>query len=140
MKKWLFGFDDLSTGGFGSWGLLVLRVGVGLNMMLSHGLGKLTNLLSGQTQFADPFGVGPTLSLVLAVFAEFLCSAAVVLGLFTRAAVIPLGITMLTAILFIHADDPWQRKEFAMMFFIPYLTLLLAGPGRFSLDYAFFKK
>ena len=107
---------------------------------MTGGWGKLTRLGSGELQFADPFGLGPSVTLALAIFAEVFCSAALILGLLTRLAVIPLAVTMLTAIFIIHADDPWQKQEFAMMFLIPYLTLFFTGAGRFSLDYLLGRK
>lgn len=134
MRRWPFVFSDQRESLLASWGLLLLRLGVGIDMMVNHGYGKLMRLSESPIQFSDPYGFGPALSLYLAVFAEFFCSIALALGLFTRAAVIPLAVTMLTALFIVHADDPWQRKELAFMFLMPYLTIFLAGPGRFSLD------
>lgn len=134
MRNWLFGFDDRREIALANWGLFFLRVGVGANMIISHGWGKLMRLGNSPVQFADPFGLGPAVTLYFAVLAEVFCSLALIFGIFTRLATIPLIITMATAMLIIHADDPWQRQEFAMMFLIPFITLLLAGPGRFSLD------
>ena len=42
---------------------------------------------------------------------------------------------MLVAIFVAHASDPWAKKELAFMYLVPALTLLLTGPGRFSLDW-----
>jgi len=117
-----------------SFGLLILRVGIGLTMAFSHGWGKLGRLGDDPIKFADPFGTGPAVALGLAVFAEFFCALAVVLGVATRAAVIPLIITMLTAALIIHGDDPFGKKELALMYVTPLLTLLFTGPGRYSVD------
>jgi len=121
-------------------GLLILRLGFGLMMAFGHGLGKLTGFGERATEFSDPLGVGSTMSMALVVFAEFFCSLAVVLGFATRAAVVPLAITMLVAVLVIHGDDPWKKQEFAMLYLVPYLTLLLTGPGRYSLDQVLFGK
>lgn len=118
-------------------GLLILRVSVGLMMAFGHGWGKLAGFGERAAQFADPYGFSPTVSMALAVFAEFFCSLALALGFVTRAAVIPLMITMLTAVLIIHADDPWGRKEMALMYLIPFVTILIAGPGKYSLDRMF---
>jgi putative oxidoreductase len=41
---------------------------------------------------------------------------------------------MLVAAFIVHGDDPFQKKELALLFLTPFLALLLAGPGRFSLD------
>lgn len=119
--------------------LLLLRVGAGL-MMLTHGFPKLQKLLSGQFNFADPFGLGEAISLGLAVFAEFFCSILVILGLGTRLAVIPLLITMFTAVFIIHAGDPFGKKELALMYSMVYLALLIGGSGKYSLDEKLFNK
>src|SRR5690554_5549119 len=72
-------------------GLLILRVSLGLSMLLGHGLLKWVKLIEGgEIHFADPFGLGVTVSLILAVFAEVFCSALLVFGLLTRLALIPL--------------------------------------------------
>ena len=115
-------------------GLLVLRLGLGLMMAFGHGWGKLMGFAERSASFSDPLGVGSVLSMGLTVFAEFFCALAVALGLFTRAAVIPLVITMMVAAFVIHGADPWGKKEFAMLYLVPLLTILLAGPGKYSLD------
>ena len=103
-------------------------------MAYSHGWGKFQKVLSGDLSFADPIGVGEEVSLILTVFAEFFCGILVALGLFTRAALIPLIITMLVAVFIIHADDPFSKQEFGLLYLIPYITLFLTGPGKLSLD------
>lgn len=103
-------------------------------MLIGHGYGKFNRVLSGDMQFGDPLGLGPGTSLVLAAFAEFVCSIAVVLGLLTRAAVIPLIITMATAALIVHANDPFAKQELPLLYLSSYVLLLLTGPGKLSLD------
>ena len=121
-------------------GLLFLRVGAG-GLMLTHGTPKLFNLFgSEEIVFADPFGLGEGITLALAVFAEFICSILVILGLGTRLAVIPLILTMLTAALIIHAADPFQRKEMAIIYLLIFTVLLITGAGKHSLDYYWLKR
>lgn len=115
-------------------GLFIFRVSVGAMMLFGHGWGKLNNLMEGASSFPDPLGVGPTLSLGLAVFAEFFCSVLVAFGLFTRAAAVPLIVTMAVAALIIHGADPWADKEMAVLYGVSFLLIFLAGPGRLSLD------
>jgi putative oxidoreductase len=119
--------------------LLLLRLSAG-GFMLTHGYPKLQRLLSGEMQFGDPLGLGPEVSLVLAVFAEFFCSILVVLGLGTRLAVIPLIVTMAVAAFIVHADDPFARKEMALIYLVSYVVLLLTGSGKISLDQILFKR
>ena len=115
-------------------GLLVLRLGLG-GIMLTHGFGKLTNFAAMTDKFADPFGLGMTVSLVLAVFAEFFCSLGLIVGLATRLAVIPLIVTMATAFFIIHANDPFMKKELALVYLVGYVGLGFMGAGRLSLDH-----
>jgi putative oxidoreductase len=115
-------------------GLLVLRLGVGLMMLLAHGWGKLAGFSELTTKFPDPLGLGPTVTLVLAIFAEVVCALLIIVGLGTRFAAVPLLITMLVAAFIVHADDPWARQEFALLYAIPFLTLIFTGGGRFALD------
>ncbi len=115
-------------------GVLILRVATAGTMLFSHGMGKLHNFTNLAGVFPDPLHLGSSTSLVLAIFAEVVCSVFVMIGLATRLACIPLIITMLVAILVIHAADPWDKKEFAFLYLIPFVTIALVGPGRFSLD------
>jgi putative oxidoreductase len=121
-------------------GLLILRVSIGSMMLLSHGWGKLLNFSERSATFADPIGLGSVMSMALTVFAEFFCSLAIILGLFSRMAAIPIIITMLVSAFIIHIDDPWNKKEFALLYLIPFLLLVFSGAGRYSLDALFFKK
>jgi len=102
--------------------------------MLTHGYPKLMKALDGDFAFADPFGLGPSLSLILVVFAEFFCSIALVIGFKVRLASIPLLITMLVAAFMIHGADPWAKKELALIYGGIYFVLLLMGSGRFGVD------
>ncbi len=115
--------------------LLIARLAVAL-LMLNHGYPKLTELLAGgEIQFADPLGIGVTLSLILTVFAEFLCSILIGLGLFTRLSSIPLMITMFVAVFIVHGVDSIDRKELAILYLVLYIMLFVFGGGKFSLDY-----
>ena len=120
-----------------SLGLLLLRVTVGGMMLLAHGWGKLTSFAERSSSFPDPLGIGSSLSMALATGAEAFCALAVVLGFATRWAVVPLMVTMLVAALIVHGDDPWAKKEFALLYFFPFAALLLTGAGRYSLDALF---
>jgi len=130
--RWL---SDTGTSRPGpSFGLLLLRLGAGGLIVMAHGWSKLSNFGRMSTEFADLIGIGPAASLLLAVFAEFFCGLAVVFGFYTRLAVIPLIIQMFVLVFIVHAVDPWHSKEFALLFLIPWLTLLFTGAGRYSID------
>lgn len=121
-------------------GLLILRAGVGLIMMMSHGWPKLISFGEKSGEFYDFMGLGPAFSLGLTVFAEFFCSLFLVLGIGTRLFLVPLIILSLVIVLVIHGPDPFGDKESGLLFLIPFLTLLLTGPGKYSLDYLLTRK
>lgn len=113
--------------------LLLLRVFVSI-FMITHGVPKLNKALSGNMQFSDPFGVGAEISLGLAIFSELICSIFVFIGLGTRLASVPLIITMFVAGFIVHGDDPFKKKELALMYLLIYLVLFIAGSGKYSVD------
>jgi putative oxidoreductase len=115
-------------------GLLTLRAAVAAMMLHGHGLPKLLQFEEKLSRFADPLGIGSPASLSLAVFGEVVCSVLLLLGVATRFAAVPFLVTMLVAAFVVHADDPWARKELALLYAVPALTLVFTGPGRFSID------
>lgn len=90
--------------------------------------------MADEVKFADPFGLGPTISLGLAIFAEVICSVLIMIGFKVRLATIPLMVTMLTAAFYAHWDDPFGRKELPLLYFLTFLGLLVFGSGKFSID------
>ena len=115
-------------------GLAILRMG-GAGLLLTHGVPKLQRLFAeGPIEFADPLGIGAAPTLFLAVFSEFLCAILVLIGFKTRWASIPIVITMLVAGLIQHAGDPFGSKEKSFLFLLVFLTILLLGPGAYSVD------
>lgn len=119
--------------------LLIFRVGVSV-MMITHGWGKFLKVLSGDFSFGDPLGIGVEASLILAAFAEFICSCLLILGLTTRFAVIPLIVTMLVAWQVAHGDDPFSSQEKSVFYLLAYVVILITGPGKYSLDQMLFGK
>jgi len=119
------------NGSLASLGLFILRVAV-CAMMLTHGMNKLLHFSEISPHF-NPIGLGVPLSLILVIFAEVFCAIAVLFGFLTRLAVIPLMITMCVAVHF-HAGQPFAAKELALLYLVFYTTLLITGPGRYSID------
>jgi len=120
--------------------LLVLRIWIGVQMLLVHGMDKLVNFKTEGHDFPDPLGVGHVTSLALAVFAEVVCSALIVLGLLTRFAALVLVINMAVAFVSVHklALSGAHSGELAFLYLLAYILLFMAGPGRVSMDKALF--
>jgi len=120
--------------------LLILRIASGGFLAIGHGLAKLRN--ATPSSFPDPLGIGHAPSYYGAVAAELGCGLLVALGLLTRLATLPCLFTMLVAIFAVHGKDPFfasgpgPSKEPAAIYLAMFLTILLAGPGRYSIDHA----
>jgi uncharacterized membrane protein YphA (DoxX/SURF4 family) len=92
--------------------------------------------------FPDPLGIGHPASLALVGVAEFFVSLFVFFGLVTCWSALVLAIDMGVAFISIHkgALSGQGSGERAFMYLMGYVTLLLAGPGRFSVDKTLFGK
>lgn len=113
--------------------MLILRVSLGL-MMIPHGYNKLIRFAAKSSSFVDPFHIGNSTSMALAIFAEFFCAVFIILGLFTRLACIPLIIAMGVALFYSHGGQIFTEGEKAGLYLAGFIAILFAGPGKVSLD------
>jgi len=111
----------------------MLRLALG-GLMIPHGYNKLINFASMSSKFADPFHIGSSVSLGLAIFSEFFCAVFIVLGLFTRLACIPLILNMAVAVFYAHKGDFTNTGEKATLYLLCFIALLFTGPGKVSMD------
>ena len=108
--------------------LLLLRIFVGI-MMLTHGVAKIENFSTLKANFPDPVGLGAGFSLLLITCAEVGCSLLVIVGLVTR-----LVVGMCVAAFLTFPGFTMAASELALLYLSIYITLLIAGPGEYSLD------
>lgn len=121
-------------------GVLIFRICIAA-LMLTHGVPKLLTFFSGEEiGFADPFGLGPATTLALVVFAEFICSVLILIGLGTKLAAIPLIINMAVISFIIHMPDGLERQELPLLYLGGYILLFFTGSGKYSLDHFFLSK
>ena len=132
LKRFLFPSYDDDASAY-SVLILVMRVFFGI-LFLTHGYDKLMAHASMANLFADPFGVGPPLSFWMVVFAEVVCSFALIFGILQRIVLIPMIITMCTAFFWVHGGDAFAAKELAFVYLIMFVILYITGPGRYSFD------
>ena len=120
-------------------GLLILRVGIGI-MFVFHGLPKLisgpeTWTMLGGSMKALGVGFAPTVWGFMAAFSEFAGGILLALGFFTRTACFLLLATMIVAtMMHIGKGDPFLKYSHAMESGILFFSLILIGPGKYSLD------
>ena len=113
--------------------VLIIRILFGF-LFLSHGYTKLMQHASMADLFADPFGLGSTLSFWMVVFAEVVCSFALIFGILQRVVLIPMTITMAVAFFVVHGGDAFAARELSFIYFIVFIILFITGPGEFSFD------
>ena len=118
-------------------GPLMLRIFFGY-FWFETGLAKLQNLDGFATRFMHwgiPF---PTFSAALSGATDMIGGALLIVGLFTRIAVIPMAINMVVAILVVVIKNVHGFDEFVeldeFLYILIFFWLLVAGPGKVSLD------
>ena len=114
--------------------LLLLRVAFGASLALSHGLVKLEAPASFLQLLIKRGFPLPVFFGWAAILSEFAGGLLLALGSFTRPAAAFIVVTLGVAALDIHSGDPFAKRELALAYAVVALTLLIAGPGRFSLD------
>ncbi|WP_179401058.1 DoxX family protein [Burkholderia guangdongensis] len=117
-------------------GLLFLRIGASVLVLIVHGLPKVRHFTSEENAIEDPFHLGERgkqLSIVFAIFAEVACPVLVIVGLATRLASLPVMIVSALAIARVHPEWTPQQAQFAWMLIIMFGTLVIAGAGHYSL-------
>lgn len=116
--------------------LLVLRVWLGFDLFFRHGVEKIAHFSQMSAHFPDPVHIGPRLSLAFALLSDGICSLLVVLGLATRLAALIIVINLAVAFALVHhfALSGRGSGELPFVFLGGFLAVLIAGPGRFSVD------
>jgi putative oxidoreductase len=118
---------------FSDLGKFILRISFSL-MMLTHGISKVDRLFADEIKFSDPIGIGSFLSLILIAFAEFVAPIFILIGFKTRWFSIFPVIGMAVAAFISHWEDPFSRKEKALLFMFGFLVIAMIGPGKYSID------
>lgn len=123
---------------------LFMRLFVGI-MFMQFGIRHLVNFSELSPVFPTIFGMEPQTCLIIMIVIEILCSLLIMVGFFTRLATIPPILSMLAAEYYILHDllphtyiyglNSTDPGYLPIMFIGIYLFILLAGPGKISLDY-----
>jgi len=120
-------------------GLLVLRIGIGA-AFVCHGYPKVVGGPEAWTKIGgalSALGVnfGHTIMGLAAGLSELAGGLLLMLGLLTRPACFFLLNTMIVAtVMHVRAGDPFVKYSHALEAAILFFSLLLIGPGKYSLD------
>lgn len=113
--------------------VLLIRVTFGLLLLINYGIDKLKHFAEKQQSFGDPLHIGHMPSLMLVLFAEVFCTVFIVLGLFTRIMAIPVVINFAVIVFLVHKSYAGNGQA-PVLFFVAFLSILLMGPGKYSID------
>lgn len=123
---------------------LFLRLFVGV-MFLQFGIRHLVNFDILSVNFPTIFGWAPSACLILMIVIELICSLFIMVGFLTRISTIPPILSMIAAEYYIlhnlvpqisvYGLDSTQPGYLPIMFIGIYMFIILAGPGKISLDY-----
>ncbi len=119
--------------------LLILRAFAAI-VMIPHGYQKLLHYSENASEFMNFMGLGGEISYALIICAEFSCAILLLVGLFTRFASIPLIIAMAVAVCKAHNCEIFGDGQTAFLFLTCFLTVMIAGPGKYSIDAFLFPK
>lgn len=123
---------------------LFLRLFVGI-MFMQFGIRHLVYYHELCNDFPSVFGMQSQTCLILMIVIELVCSLFIMVGFLTRLSTIPPIVSMIVAENYIIYDklgytapyliDSLHPGYLPIMFIGIYLFILLAGPGKISLDY-----
>lgn len=120
-------------------GLLMLRIGMG-SMMMYHGLPKIVGGVAGWVKVGAAMqfigiSFAPAFWGFMAASSEFFGGVLIILGLATRLACAMVTVTMTVAVAMkLGTGAGLFGASQALENGIVYLSLLVAGPGKYSLD------
>lgn len=116
--------------------LLLLRLWVGFGLFYKHGLEKILHFSMMQEHFPNLFHLGSTTALVFSLLSDSICSLLVILGLVTRLAALLIVINLVVVFGYFHHFTVTQdHSELVFLYLGVFLTLLVSGPGKYSLDH-----
>ncbi len=123
---------------FPGWGLVVLRIAVGI-VFLAHGSQKLVSEgFAGVARSMGMMGIPlPQVAGVVVTQLEFLGGVLLIVGLFTRWVALLLALEMIVAIVKVHLPGGFflpRGFEYALLLLGNCVALILAGPGAAALD------
>ncbi|AZF05001.1 DoxX family protein [Pseudomonas sp. R5-89-07] len=114
-------------------GLLFLRVSGALFLLWVHGLPKLLHYSEQLKLIEDPFHLGASVTLLLAIFAEVLCPLLIIAGVWVRLACLPILAVLVIALLVVHPEWTLFEGQFGWLLMIIFSSILIAGPGSLRL-------
>lgn len=131
-------YSDLGTS-LSNWAMLAFRILLALELFRVHGMKKFRGNNGKPEVVPNPLGLPQPLNNLIATISDTVVPVLVILGIFTRIAVLPtIGITTVGYFM-VHKNDPLEIRDVPYVYAICFLLLLATGPGSISFDQYIFK-
>jgi putative oxidoreductase len=141
MKKIVFILMQSNVGNnLNNFALLFFRIAISVELIIAHGLKKIGIGVAIAETVPNPLGLPEALNQAFAIGANIGMPLFIVLGLFTRIAVLPILAITLTGYFVVHFNDPILVKDIPFMYCVSFLFIAITGAGKYSLDNYFSSK
>ncbi|HEY5825334.1 MAG TPA: DoxX family protein [Cyclobacteriaceae bacterium] len=114
--------------------ILVFRFAVSAQLFIVHGLKKIGVGVEHTELIPNPFHLPETVNSFFAITANVVCPLFIILGCFTRLAIVPVLCVTLTGYFVVHACDPLSVRDIPFMYSASFVLLIVLGPGNYSVD------
>ena len=114
--------------------LLLYRVIISILFVFGYGLKKLKMLINGEDFFYSFLGFGSDITLLLASIGELIAPIFIIIGYKTRFfTALPLFM-MFIVVLDVKSGEPFESYQTALLYLISLSIIIIAGPGKYSID------
>ena len=133
LRKILFG-GETGLSYAANAGVTLLRIFAGIALAFGHGYGKLPPSEGFVNNVGNMGFPAPAFFSWAAGFSEFFGGIFLALGFLTRISSFFIACVMVTALLGVHINDPFNNQEKAFLFLFVALAFLLKGAADWSID------
>jgi putative oxidoreductase len=114
--------------------VLIFRVAVSIELMLAHGMKKIGIGVQVAEHVPNPLHLPGVLNEWFAIAGNLIFPVFVIVGLFTRLAILPILAITLTGYFVVHLHESILEKDTPFMYSVVFLLILFIGPGKYSID------
>jgi putative oxidoreductase len=126
-------YSDLGSS-LSNWAMLTFRVLLSIELFRVHGLKKFKGNNGKPKVVPNPRALPQGLNSLIATISDTVVPVLVILGVFTRLAVLPTIAITAVGYFVVYKNDSPEVRDVPYVYTICFLLLLATGPGRIPLD------
>ncbi|QNA45919.1 DoxX family protein [Lacibacter sediminis] len=116
------------------------RIIITIEFVVVHGLKKIGIGVANAEVIPNPLHWPVFVNDYFILFASLVAPVFIIIGLYTRLAIMPVLAVTLTGYFIVHWNDSLLIKDVPFIYSMIYLLILVLGPGKYSADYFIHKK